>query len=170
MCCFSVFGTQKMCFKHFFPAFFLGCLPNVNSRFCCTKAASVTGKAAFSFWTPRLELKKLIQKGWWNSKLKSAHEKNIHWQIFQTQETQELQTFFRPDFYKNKQTQCHKFSFSGQFFLPWLPEISATRRGHGLAICGGTWIDCMSGESNLKIAKIIYDMHTNVQYHYRIPL
>lgn len=48
----------------------------------CTKAASVTGKAAFSF-SSKLELKKQIKKGWWNSKLKSAHEKNIHWQILQ---------------------------------------------------------------------------------------
>ena len=49
---FLFFGIQKMCFKHFFPIFLLGCLPNVNSSFVhdffCTKAASVTGKAAFS--------------------------------------------------------------------------------------------------------------------------
>ena len=30
---FLFFGSQKMCFKHFFPVFLLGCLPNVNSTF-----------------------------------------------------------------------------------------------------------------------------------------
>lgn len=155
MCFFSVFWIQKCVSNiYFLPVFLLGCLPNVNSSFVHDFVA-----LRLHLWRGRQP--SALAPSWsWKSKLKRMMK-------FQTQEcsgkehslanpsNSRTSNLFHPDFYKKQQTQCHKFSFSGQFSLPWLPEISATRRGHGLAICGGTWIDCMSGESNLKIVKRI---------------
>ena len=114
MCCFSVFWIAKNVFQTLFSGIFAWvsseCEFHLCPWFCCTKAASVTGKAAFSSWTPRLELKKQIQK-----RMMKFQTQECSWKEHSLANTsklktpQELQTFFHPDFCKNKQTQCHKF-------------------------------------------------------------
>lgn len=163
---FCFLGSKKCVSNTFFLYFCLGVfrmwIPALSMIFFALRLHLWRGRQP-SALAPRLELKKQIKKDDEIPNSRVLMKRTFIGKYFK------LKNFkpFSPWFLQTTNAMP-QFSFSGQFSLPWLPEISATRRGHGLAICGGTWIDCMSGESNLKIAKIIYDMHTNVQYHYCI--